>query len=209
MKQGARLDLIVLAADKDASEALRGVLDSVEKKERCRRPKYKIISAPVHDNQARTKAHELLRPYLNQADHALVVFDREGCGAENQPREELEAEVLGRLESNGWQGRSAVIVIDPELEAWVWGRSRVLETVLGWQGRVPGLRDVLDEEGFLPQGEFKPRRPKEAMEFALGQAEVPRSSSIFYQLATQASWRGCRDASFNKLIATLKEWFPS
>lgn len=80
------LDLVVLVADKDAALALTGILESLQKKGVGRTPRYKIVQAPRHDGEARTKAPHLLRGFLRKAADALVVFDREGCGVNAPPQ---------------------------------------------------------------------------------------------------------------------------
>jgi len=114
-----------------------------------------------------------------------------------------------RLGQVGWQGRSAAIVIDPELEAWVWSDSPHVESALGWGGRRPDLKTWLREEGHLLEGESKPGRPKEVVEKALWTARKPRSSSIYQRLAERVSFQRCEDAAFRKLLRLLREWFPA
>lgn len=203
-----RLDLIVLAADKDATETLNGILQTLPLKGGMRRIRYEIKPALMHDGEARRYAHELLRPYIRQARFALVVFDREGCGAEGMRREEIEQEVLGRLEENGWHKRAEAIVIDPELEVWVWSQSPKVDEVLGWAGARPPLRKALEEEGWLSEGGVKPARPREAMKWALLQSRTPWSASLFRRLAQQVSYQRCTDPAFVKLLTILRAWFP-
>jgi hypothetical protein len=65
------------------------------------------------------EAHDFLRPFVRSYARALVVFDREGCGQEQRPRDELEQIVEQHLARNGWDDHAAAIAIDPELENWV------------------------------------------------------------------------------------------
>ena len=51
---------------------------------------------PKRDPGVYKLAHDFLRQFQQQASNALVVFDRDGCGS-SQTRDELEAEVEGRL----------------------------------------------------------------------------------------------------------------
>lgn len=117
--------------------------------------------------------------------------------------------MLADLERNGWEKRAAVVVIDPEFEDWVWSRSPKVEEVLGWATRSPSLRETLEANGFVASGQVKPDRPKEAALFALERAGILRSSALFYQLATRSSWKGCQDASFQKLLGILQKWFKT
>ena len=138
----------------------------------------------------------------------MVIFDCEGCGNENLSRQRLEEEVEGRLAANGWPDRSRAIVIDPELEAWVWSNSPHVDAAMGWTGRTPGLRRWLMEKGMLQATEQKPRRPKEAVEMALRVVQKPRSSAIYRELARTVGLERCTDPAFLKLKETLQRWFP-
>lgn len=101
-----------------------------------------------------------------------------------------------------------MIVLDPELEVWVWSESRHVDDVLGWVGMPTALRAWLHEQGHLSQGETKPRRPKEAMEAALREVQLPRSSSLYRHLAERVSLRGHSEPAFCELLNTLRAWFP-
>jgi len=171
-------------------------------------PTPEILVHPYRDPRCLKRAHEFLRPFCRQYDHALVVFDHEGSGAERRTREELEDRVEDRLRQSGWGDRAGAVVVDPELEAWVWSDSPEVATALGWQGRAPGLREWLLREHFLGEGEVKPSRPKEAMETAIRLARKPRSAALFSQLAAKVSLRRCEDQAFKKLTGLLREWFP-
>ena len=162
---------------------------------------------PPYDSETHQRCQDYLRPFQWLARYALVIFDREGCGS-GASREEIETEVRDRLERNGWGGRSAAVVIDPELEVWVWSDSPRVDAVLGWAQGQTRLRNWLVEEGFLQAGHQKPERPQEALDAALRKSNKKRSSSLFFELATSVSFARCIDPAFQKLKQTLQEWFP-
>jgi hypothetical protein len=83
---------------------------------------------------------------LASHEHALVLFDRAGRGKEGVGRAALEREVEERLAASGWSARAAAIVMDPELEAWVWVDSPHVERIVGWAGARGGLRGWLESE---------------------------------------------------------------
>ena len=76
---------------------------------------------------------------------------------------------------------------------------------MGWEPRA--LQQRMQEMGLWPEGEPTPPRPKEAMEWALHEKRIPRSSAIYANIARRVSLRACRDPQFQKLMATLKDWF--
>jgi hypothetical protein len=202
----AQNDLVVLAADQTAEMAMRGILSRPEALE-IRPVSAEFIVHPEHDPGCIRTPHQFLRSYVRSHAHAIVVLDREGCGRE-ATRPELEQDIEGLLERNGWSSRSAVIVLDPELEIWVWSDSPEVDAQLGWTGRQPDLRTWLRQKGFLSPDAAKPSRPKEAMQAALYEVRLPWSSSIHGQLAGRVSFRRCADPGFEKLKRTLQQWFP-
>jgi hypothetical protein len=200
-------DLVVLAADKSIEMALRGIMSRPEALE-IRPVEADFIVHPEHDPGCVRTSHQYLRYYLHTHALAIVVLDREGCGREDKTRPELEQEIEGLLAINGWASRSAAIVLDPELEVWVWSDSPEVDGQLGWAGRQPDLRTWLREKELLLPDQAKPKRPKEAMQSALYEVRKPWSSSIHRQLAERVSFRRCTDPGFEKLKTTLQGWFP-
>jgi hypothetical protein len=163
---------------------------------------------PERDPGCFLRGHDLLRALSNQYEHAILMFDREGCGRDQLPRERLEEETEVRLSHAGWGSRAASIVFDPEVEIWIWSDSPHVDTVLGWRGASPGLREWLLDRNLLQHGAVKPERPKEAMEAALRQQRIRRSSALFSRLALAVSLERCQDQAFAKLVRTLQAWFP-
>ena len=200
-------DLVVLTADKNMKFAMEGLLS---------RPQAFAVRAlaavfyihPESDPGCLLHADAFLRPFVRRFAHAIVMFDREGCGKDEKKSQELEKLVASALSRSGWADRAAVIVIDPELENWVFSDSPEVDAAMGWKGNNPPLRRWLEEQNYLAAGEIKPARPKEAMEAALRHVRMPRSSSIYGDLARQVGFGRCTDSAFQKLKATLRTWFP-
>lgn len=202
-----RRDLVVLVADKDMKSTLEALLARTDALQ-IGSIEFDIYAHTQKDPGCRTNADAFLRTFLRSHEYALVLFDRDGCG-DVAPREQIESDVYSRLGSNGWEGRCQVVVIDPELEAWVWSRSPHVADTLGWDTRVSELNSALVEKGYLvASGDAKPSKPKEAMETALRNSKTPWSSSLFSQLAQRVSFQRCEDAAFEKLKRTLQQWFP-
>lgn len=199
-------DLVALVADKNIEYALRGLLTR-SSAFAIRGIASRVLVHPQRDAGCRTRCTDLLRPYINRWSFAMVVFDHEGCGEEDSSREELEQRVEKTLFKNGWSQRAAVIVIDPELENWVWSESSIVDEIAGWNDSTTTLRDWLRANGWLVGNAAKPARPKEAFEAALRKANEPRSAALYEQLARRVDFSGCADPSFLKFKATLQGWF--
>jgi hypothetical protein len=131
------MNLIAVVADADAEWTLRTLLGERQAALSIRPIKSQVVRDPGRDAGVFRQAPDLLRLYLNQADYALVMLDREGSGVEAcLSAEEMEDNIEDRLMRNGWrtsagEQRAAAIVLDPELEIWVWSQSPHVACVLG------------------------------------------------------------------------------
>lgn len=201
-------DLVVLVADANAHAALSAMLQR-HRSLGIRPVSFDVFVHPERDPGCRLKAHGFLRAFQEAYVHALVLFDREGCGREEQSAGELEAEADGHLHRSGWGDRAKAIVLDPELDVWVWSPSPHVDVALGWRERRPSLRQWLVARRFLAKASgAKPDRPKEALEAALRDVRRPRSSAIYGQLARKVGLASCRDRAFLELQGLLRAWFP-
>jgi hypothetical protein len=201
-------DLIILVADRNMEASLAGILNRRKSFHITTELRFEISRHPEKDCGCRLRSHEFLSTFQRQFRFALVVFDREGCGSSDS-RQSLEEQVERHLAHHGWEARSAAIVIEPELEAWVWSSSPHVAEELGWNDDSIAMRDWMQKQGYLGAGELKPTRPKESMEKILRRMKKPRSSSIYQALASKVGFAGCRDPAFLKLKAVLTKWFAN
>ena len=200
-------ELVVLVADKDIEYGLRGLL-ARPRALGMRSISSEILVHPKHDPGCVGDAHNVLRTYARDYAHALVVFDREGSGREAVDPRALEREMQSRLATSGWGDRAEVIAIDPELEVWVFAASPHVEGCFGWPKRLGTLRRWLARQGFWPEGQAKPGRPKEAVERILREIRRPRSPALYHCLGQRVGVKRCSDGAFLKLIQVLGSWFP-
>ena len=197
-----RLDLVVLVADADAEWTIRTLLEKRQAALQIRAIQSKFIRDPGRDAGTFLNAPTTLRSYLGRANHVLVMLDREGSGREQKfSAEEMEADLEKRLQATGWADAVA-IVLDPELEIWVWSRSPHVALALGLSPEA--LATVLAQ--FAQNAQGKPERPKEAMLAALRQSKRPHSPRIFQELAGKVSLRA-NERAFDRLRTTLQSWF--
>lgn len=141
MRAGGDLDLVILVPGRDERETLDGLLTSRRASLGIRELNHDFVTAPMRDPGCFQSAQSILRPFCNRASHALVLFDHHGSGQHLRESFEVEADVRARLADNGWDDRAEVVVVEPELEAWVWTPSPVVDEVLGWrhQSAAPAL----------------------------------------------------------------------
>jgi hypothetical protein len=161
---------------------------------------------PEKDAGCRTHGVDFLAPFSAKYANALLMFDFEGCGDITTPATTQEAG-LRRSLCGAWNQRADALIIEPELDIWVWSPSRHVETILGWKNKKPTLREWLVESGYLREGTAKPDRPKEALEAALEKVRKPRSSSLYEDLARTVGLRECVDPSFLRFRDILTKWF--
>ncbi len=200
-------DLFVLVADNDMKLAMTALLA---------RPRtlgvacfgFDVERYIGRDPGCRRDAANILRPRSKKYDHCLVMFDYHGCGS-MEPREEIQQQGEKELMRNGWN-RAKVIVVQPELEAWVWGDLATASHVFGWSGNHRALRESLTQWGLWPDGQSKPPDPKKAMKKAIrrGRGRLRQRPDMFQRTAQTANVDACRDPAFQELLATLRRWFP-
>ena len=204
--RGIRRDLAVLVADLDIENAIRGLLLQAANLN-IKPPSFDIDRHFGRDPGCRKHAAEQLRPMLDRYRHALVVFDRDGCGSANS-REIIQKEVETQLDANGWRGRAKAIVIAPELEAWIWNDAPQALRAMNWDKSYTELQKFLRSRNLWPKRSPKPPDPKAAMKATLRATGARRSPRVLFQLANEIDPRGCQDPAFNELMRTLREWFP-
>ena len=204
-------DLIVLAADTQMQRTIETILEH-------RRSSLAIasdfsadvLSHPNHDPGCRTDAGRVLEPRRNTYQKAIVIFDYHGCGERRLDAVELENRLETQFSQGGWtHDQITFIVLDPELEAWLFGASfHHIERVVGWS-QPQNIREWLIERGFLLPEITKPHDPKAAFEAVLHQQKIPPSAKLFADLAQRASLARCQDRAFQKFRTTLQRWFPA
>lgn len=140
-----------------------------------------------------------------QFSHAVLVFDYEGCGSTQSPQE-LEDELDEAIQRD-WGNAGKAIVIEPELDVWMWGNDAALRNIINWTSPL-SIREWLNSKRFDFGDDSKPERPKEALEAVLREVKQPRSSSLYQKIAQTISLKRCSDRAFQRLRHQLIDWFP-
>lgn len=200
-------DLVAVVADNDMQQALRGMLERPQALG-IRQVEVDIFSHPQHDPACAQRGVEFISNFSEQYHYGLLMFDHEGSGREQTQPQALAKAINEDFSRSVWGGRAKAIVLVPELEVWVWSDSPHVSSVVGWEGRDSQFRSWLIEQGYLQEGEVKPARPKEAFVAALRQSRMPRSSSLYLELARKVSLARCSDVAFLEFKRILQDWFP-
>ena len=147
--------------------------------------------------------HSMLQEngYMETHDRLVVICDQQ-FGSEN-PAVEVRTNILETLRKNGWgNDRADVVVIDPELEVWIWQDSPHVQLAIGFRD-IGSLREALKKAGSWPEGENKPNEPKELFQKLCRQYRTPYSSALYRDIVEKVSVAGCRDPAFLQLLSTL------
>lgn len=203
----ARPELVVLAADLDIEQTVKGLLARPQAL-RIRPVRSQLVRDTMagHDGGTFKRAHDVLEPFSSDSlCRALVLFDRAWDGAPSRDAKRLAEDVERRL-APMWGERARCVVLDPEIEVWVFSDSPHVDRTLGFaEGQ---LRTWLREKGQWPADQLKPGDPKTAMLQALRRSHIKPSASLFGQLATKVGLERCIDPGFRLFVETLRTWFP-
>ena len=202
-----RTDLVVLVPDLDMAGTVECLLNRPESMG-MRSLQFTIRRHPQRDAGCRSDAVESLRAFIHDHRYALVIFDKHGSGNPRESRDAIRNDVELLLSRNGWEDRCRTIVIEPELEAWIWNGSSHVPEIIGWKNDYASLRDWLTGLGLWPSDDPKPSDPKRALESVLRKTRAPRSARLYRRIAETVDLYGCVDPAFNELRATLQRWFP-
>ena len=200
-------DLLVLVADLDISVTVQCLLNRPESMG-MHAVSFSVRRHPQRDAGCRSDAVERLRMFIRDHRFALVMFDKDGCGDPRESRESIQKDVELRLSRNGWENRCKAIVMEPELEAWIWNGSMHVPEVLGWNGDYTSLREWLASRRLWSPDLLKPSDPKQSLQAVLHSTRTPRSPNLYRRLAETVGVHRCADPAFNELKATLQQWFP-
>lgn len=202
-------DLIIIAADSSAQAMLAELLHRFPRVLGMRDFSSKVFVHPGRDPGCYTKGVSMLDQYALEYEHCILIFDHEGCGAEHKSPVEIECELEKQLTNGLWRNRNAVIVIEPELENWVWTNSLHTARALGWEDLI-ALNGWLTERKWVLPDVAKPKRPKEAMEAAMKKKLKENiSANTFATIAAKASFKSCASPSFIKFKDTIVRWFTT
>ena len=171
-------------------------------------PNEDLFSSATMDPGTYTTGEELMRPFQKTHRHAVLMLDAQWDGSPGAAA--IRTDLSNRILVTGWPADAfKVIVIEPQLEAWIWQRNQRLATALKFGSVAEMVKAVHDAKVDWPNGQAKPSRPKEALEaVATRKRKIGYSSALHRAITTTISLAGCRDNAFLELRQTLQRWFP-
>lgn len=173
-------DLVVLGPDKNMQFLFEGLLSKAAALG-VRTPTHQLDTHLLRDSGC-LDADEFLESQSGRYAHAIVVTNGERSGRTNMGRAALEAQIEGKLESSGWGQRACAIVVDPGIGRWLLEHS---------------FREL-----WSPGTAVQP-----VLEAALRRKKIPQSPELYRALGIQLVDEGESDPAWQKILATLKDWF--
>src|SRR5690349_7634811 len=122
-------DLALLVPDKNTEYTIRAALNRREALG-IRQIDFQILVEQGRDGGVRVRGAQVLKVLRTQFSYAAMLMDYEGSGADVGPAE-LEARLDAAL-SEAWGDRAKAIVIQPEVDVWMWGAETHLRSAMNW-----------------------------------------------------------------------------
>lgn len=171
-------------------------------------PQEDVFPSAHQDGGTFSIGHELLRPFQTTHRHAVLMLDNKWDGSPGV--EAIRDDLSARIVKTGWTiDRFRVIVIDPELEAWIWQRSQKVADVLKFSSVDSMVKAVRAASIEWSDDKAKPSRPKDALKaVATRQRGIGFSNAIHREICEKASVVKCQELSFKQLREALQGWFP-
>lgn len=206
-------DLVILVADLQCEATLLGFFQ----RNQCHLslgcgkfvfdPRQDLFRDTKNDPGVWKNGHEILRSLRATHRNALIILDNAWEGSPGV--ETIEGDLSRQMTGSGWvRERFEVVVIDPELESWIWQDNHHVERALGHDG-VPSLRFRLEQAELWPSDCLKPPDPKRAVETVNGWYRFGPPSPVFQEIASKVTLKACVDPAFRKMRQALRRWFPA
>ncbi len=154
-------------------------------------------------------AHTNLTPFKEEYRRAVIVLD-----ADFEPHpgsETLQADISRNMLAAGWEENSfCVVVIDKELEAWLWAPNLNVAKAFG-HNDFEQMRAALAAKQLWDDGAPKPNDLKRARDLAAKLGGKRTGSPIFRGVFGGISKRACdlcQEEGFTSMRAAIRTWFP-
>lgn len=203
-------DLLVYVADADALAFMRSMLNKHQALG-IRPIRFDIERHPLRDSGMVRSGAELARMKKGHYRKALLMWDHHGSGRDHkQSPSEVGADMQEKLDSFTWRDNSAVTVLVPELEQWLWYCESAVAAHCGVTAAEMGqwAADRAKKLGTSVEV-LKHEQPKELFEYVMREKlkrtisprdfeEIGRGAGINDLLACD---------SFRSIVDVLRLWF--
>lgn len=205
-------DLLLYVADADAEAFLKAILEK-PKALAIRDISFDIWRHPGKDAGMVQTGAELARRLKGKYQKSLLVWDHHGSGRERrQTPETVQTDIQRKLDSFTWASNSAIIILIPELEEWLWHCENAL--LAYWKLDKEQLQSLLEERSQklgITVAKLKTEQPKELFEHImrdrLRRTISPRDFAAIGKQAGIDNLRQCK--TFCSLVTVLRDWFAA
>ena len=203
-------DLLVYVADADAMAFMRSVLNKPQALG-IRPLSFDIERHPQRDAGMVQSGAELVRMKKGRYHKALLMWDHHGSGRDRkQSPEDVGFEIQEKLNSFTWKNNSAVTVLVPEIEQWLWCCPNAVAahcevTAEKLQKWIEERAEKLDQ---APDA-LKLDQPKELFEYVMrDRLQRTISPRDFEEIGRRAGVAGLLECgTFRVIVETLRSWF--
>jgi len=198
-------DLFVLVADESMEKTVQTILEKRRESLGIKNITKNIMPHPLKDPGVYSQGVEFCRNFQREYAKFIIILDFKFSGSQRSP-EEMREEMIDKAKSCGFSDNNfEIIVISPELEAWIWKSRRHMASLVGWdEGK---LNDWLKKTFNLHNN--KPKNPKEVYLELLRVSRTQKSSDNFSKMAGIIGFKDCQDPAFNSFQAILLKWFKA
>ncbi len=204
-------DLLLYVADADALAFMRSILQRHQALG-VRAVTFDIERHPQRDSGMVQSGAELVRMNKGRYDKALLMWDHHGSGREHKHAPDIVCqEIQAKLDTFTWSGNSAVTILVPELEQWLWFCDSAVAAHCGiTQAQLDQWAQKRADKLGKAVAELKQQQPKELFEHVLRdrlkQTISPRDFDEIGQRASVNALLACD--SFSAIALPLRTWFP-
>ncbi|BCU06240.1 methylation-associated defense system protein MAD4 [Allochromatium tepidum] len=204
-------DLLVYVADADALAFLRSILNKHQALGICA-ISFDIERHPQRDAGMVQSGAELARMKKNLYGKVILMWDHHGSGRDHKQNSiQVAGEIQNKLDAYTWSGNSAVTVLVPELEQWLWHCENAVAahcnvTTAQLEEWVAQRAQKLN----ISAETLKRNQPKELFEYVmrekLKRTISPRDFEEIGSRAGITKLLACD--SFRSIYDALRHWFP-
>ena len=164
------------------------------------------------DSGMRANGAELTRMDKDDYQKVVLMWDYQGCGHEHKKSAQTVAkETQDQLDRISWQANSAVIIVEPELERWLWYcEQAIAEHLHKTVAELQQWGETYANQRNMSLADLIEQDPKGLFEYIvcthLRRTRTPRN---YEQIGKRASIKSLQESeSFRQFAETLQNWFP-
>ncbi len=204
-------DLLLYVADADALALMKSIIEK-PRALGIRSITYDIDRHPMRDSGMVQTGAELVRMQKDRYHKVLMIWDHHGSGRDHkQTPEMVQDEIQGKLDSFTWKDNSAVSILVPELEQWIWFCENALLAHYDMTAvQLNCWVEELSRRLKMTASEVKTSQPKELFEFVVrDRLKRTISPRDFEEIGKRAGIKNLMTCtSFQTIVQRLHTWFP-